>query len=159
MLRRPVEFALRPAIGVMNEPGGELSLADRHGECLQREVLIRLFSHGPADHPPRTEIQQHRDIEPACARGHQCDVSHPDAVECRRNKLLFQQIGGRRRELMMLDTHPEASYPLRLELPGLPQSGDPMASAPNPAGLRLSPEFHSPVFLPHLPVDLTQEWE
>jgi len=48
---------LRSAIGVMHEPRLSPSLADRHGQRLQRELLIRFLAHGPADHPPGTQIE------------------------------------------------------------------------------------------------------
>ena len=45
---------LRPLIRVMNQPRRDSSLARRHGQRVERELLVRLLSHGPADHPSRT---------------------------------------------------------------------------------------------------------
>ena len=72
---------LCPLIGVMNQPGRDSSLARRHGQCVERELWVRLVTHGPADHPPRISIQQDRHIEPADSRGHHRDIADPDAIE------------------------------------------------------------------------------
>lgn len=90
-------------IGMMDEARLDASLAHRHGEGLQRELLIGLGTHRPPDHPPRIQIQEHRHVEPACLRRHGGDIAHPDPIQGGRHKALFQDIGRGRRQLMPLD--------------------------------------------------------
>ena len=49
---------LRALIRVMNEAGRDAPLARRHGEGIKRQLLIGFPAHVPANHAPRTEIQQ-----------------------------------------------------------------------------------------------------
>ena len=71
---------LRALIRVMNEPGCTAPLADGHGEGIERQLLIRLGPHGPADHPPRIQIQEHRHIEPpGSGRRRHGHITDPDA--------------------------------------------------------------------------------
>ena len=88
---------LRSPIGVMDEAWLNTPLAHRHGEGLQRELLIRLGTHRPADHPPGIQIQEHGHIEPARLRRHRRDIAHPDPIEGGRHKALRQHIGCGRR--------------------------------------------------------------
>lgn len=43
---------LRPLIGMMNESRLNLPLTDGHRQGVERELLVRLVSHGPTNHPP-----------------------------------------------------------------------------------------------------------
>ena len=87
-------------IRVMDEARLNASLVHRHGQGLQRELLVRLGAHGPPDHPPRIQIQEHGHIEPTRLRRHRRDIAHPDPIEAGRHKALLQHIGRRRRQVM-----------------------------------------------------------
>ena len=52
---------LRTLIRVMNEPRVDGPLSHGHGKRIERQLLIRLGTHGPADHPPGIQIQEHGD--------------------------------------------------------------------------------------------------
>jgi len=45
-------------------PRGDLPLPHGHGERLERDVLIGLTTHGPADDSAGVQVQKHREVEP-----------------------------------------------------------------------------------------------
>ena len=126
-------------IGVMNEARSNASLAHRHGESLQRQVLVGLRTHGPADHPSRIQIQEHRHIEPADSRRDMGEIPDPHAIQRRGHKALPQYIGSGGRELMVLDDDPEPTDAPGFEPCELPEPGHAVATTLNPACLHRPP--------------------
>ena len=58
---------IQPAtIGVVNQSGCRPTRRNRHAQCAQDPSDIVARRHRPAHHAPRVQIQQHREIEPAC---------------------------------------------------------------------------------------------
>jgi len=55
---------LAAAIGVMHQPLGRPPAGQRHPQCLQREVLREARAEGPADHEPRGQVEDDRQIPP-----------------------------------------------------------------------------------------------
>src|SRR4051812_26673397 len=49
VLRRPLEPALHPAIGVLDQPAGRLAALDRHHEGVAGELAAEVVGHAPAD--------------------------------------------------------------------------------------------------------------
>ena len=125
----------------MNEPRPHTPLAHRHGEGIERQLLIRLAAHRPTDRPPRIQIQQDRHIEPPGPRGNHGEIPHPDAIEGRGHKALLEQIGRRWGELMVFNDDTEATDASGFEPRELPEPCDPMAATAESARLSNPPEL------------------
>jgi len=88
---------LRPLVRVMDEPRPRPATPQGHGECSHREVPIGLGTHGPADDPPRIQVEDHRQVEPARARSNGRQIPGPDPVPGRDRAGGRQAVGRRRR--------------------------------------------------------------
>jgi hypothetical protein len=53
---------LCPLIRVVNQPRLDAPLTHGHGQRIEGELLIGVPSHGPADHPPRIQIQDIKNL-------------------------------------------------------------------------------------------------
>jgi hypothetical protein len=80
---------------MMNQAWSDASLAHRHGQGVQRQLLIGPSTHGPADRTARIQVQEHRHIEPAGSRRHMRDVAHPHPIQLRCDKSLLEPIEGK----------------------------------------------------------------
>lgn len=60
---------------------------------------------------------------------------------------------------MMFHNHPKPLHPLRLQTPDFAQLNDPMSPTWDASTVGLPPEFHGPILLPHLVMNLTKEQE
>ncbi len=128
---------LAPAIGMMQEPHRHGALLPRHLEGPQRQGRGHLIPHRPADNAARIEIHQHRDIEPAVARGDVGDVTRPLLVRPGRSKLSPQGI--RRSDLRGCPCpgSPDPAAADTSDSMKSHQSGDAMTAHPDPLGLQI----------------------
>jgi hypothetical protein len=55
-------------------------LTHGHGKRTKSELLIGIASHGPADHQPRIQIQEHGHIEPARLRRNVSEMADHDSA-------------------------------------------------------------------------------
>ncbi len=58
-----------------------LSPPDGHQQGLQDDICRLTALHGPADHAPGIEIDDHREVGEALLRPHGGDIGHPDPVQ------------------------------------------------------------------------------
>src|SRR5437899_10872711 len=80
LLRGPVESTLTAAIGMMEQPLRRAPARQGHPERVEREVVRDALVHRPADGEARTEIEDHRQVEPTLARRNVGDVGDPRLV-------------------------------------------------------------------------------
>jgi len=50
-------------------------------------------AHTPPDDPPRIEIDEHGEVEPAPTSGHMRHIGTPDAIFLSHGKLLLEEVG------------------------------------------------------------------
>ena len=74
-------------------PGCTAPLSHGHGERSECQVLIRLGTHRPPNHPPGIQIQEHGDVQPPGSGRDGCHITDPDGVEGDRDKALPEEIG------------------------------------------------------------------
>ncbi len=85
---------LAPAIGVMQDRVRRAPPPDRHHERIGDELGRHRRTHGPAHDPPREEIENRRDIEPAFSGPEIGEVGNPFAVRRGGIKRPVEHIGG-----------------------------------------------------------------
>src|SRR5438445_5357312 len=95
VLRRPVELRLTAPIGMMEQPLRRVPARQGHPERVEREVVRDALVHRPADGEARTEIEDHRQVEPPLARRNVGDVGDPRLVRSSPFELPRQNVGGR----------------------------------------------------------------
>src|SRR2546426_1828385 len=71
---------LTAAIGMMEQPLRRAPARQGHPERVEREVVRDALVHRPADGEARTEIEDHRQVEPTLARRNVGDVGDPRLV-------------------------------------------------------------------------------
>ena len=120
---------LRTLIRVMNEPRVHRPLSHGHGERSECQVLIRLGTHRPPNHPPGIQIQEHGDVQPPGSGRDGCHITDPDGVEGDRDKALPEEIRGGRWELMVFDDHAEPTHASRFNASLASETSHPMPPA------------------------------
>src|SRR5215213_3102783 len=90
--------------------------ADRQGfaQRLKSQFLVQSLTHRPADHPPREQIEDHGEVEPALTRPDVRDIGVPFLVRTVRREVLLDQVGSDRKSMMAVGGAFEATF-----LPGL----------------------------------------
>ncbi|MDF2457864.1 MAG: hypothetical protein K0S79_280 [Nitrospira sp.] len=83
------EQCIVPLIRVVNQPRLDAPLTHGHGKRIEGELLIGVPSHGPADHPPRLQIQEHGHIEPAGPRRNVSEIADPHPIQRGGHKALL----------------------------------------------------------------------
>ena len=63
-------------------------------EGVEGELTVVDGAGGPADHPPREQVEQHRQVKPALARRDVGHVTGPHLVGCLRVEVAVEQVGG-----------------------------------------------------------------
>ena len=91
VLRRPVESALRAAVGMMNELTVGLTASEGHHQCVDDEVGGLSFAHRPADHAAIVEVLDPGQEQLAVA------ASELALVGCRCGEVPSEEIGSGRR--------------------------------------------------------------
>jgi len=110
-------------VGVMDQPRPWPTWVKRQVKCREDQRLTRLTLHRPPDDPARTEIQQHRQMQPTLARADEGHVTDPGPVRDRNAELPVEQIGRGGGRVMVLGDDAEAPLALGFD-PGLaPESG------------------------------------
>src|SRR6185503_8625783 len=99
---------------MMQKPHRYGAVLQRHLEGTQRQGRGHLLTHRPANNAARIEIHQHRDIEPALARGDVGDVARPLLIRPGGHKLSPQGV-------------------CRCDLRGCPRAGSPDSAAADTA--------------------------
>jgi hypothetical protein len=94
VLRRPVESALRPLVGVMNDVR-RAPLRRRHVQGVEDDPGVQRVAHTPAHDAPAEDIEDNGEIEKARHRRDVRDVRDPELIWCGRAKRPFDEIGGR----------------------------------------------------------------
>lgn len=79
-MRRPVDFALRPVIRVMDELGGRRAASERHHEGVDDEVGGLAFAHRPARHATVVEDLDPGEVELAVTAFELGDVRDPPLI-------------------------------------------------------------------------------
>src|SRR5437899_5481400 len=108
LLRGPVESTLTAAIGMMEQPLRRAPARQGHPERVEREVVRDALVHRPADGEARTEIEDHRQVEPTLARRNVGDVGDPRLVRPSTLELPRQDVGGdgKRMPRLRVSGHP-----------------------------------------------------
>src|SRR3954471_22909554 len=85
-------------------------LSDRQSlaQRLKRQLLVQSIADGPADHPPRKQIQHHSEVEPALARPQIGDIRFPLLVRALGREVLLEEIGSDREGMMAVGSAFEA---------------------------------------------------
>jgi hypothetical protein len=93
-LRRPIEFALDPAIGMMNKIPVHLVAPgpDRHFQRIQGELRPERTGNLPSDDLPREKTEDEGGIHETARRLDVRDVSDPPPVRRRRREVPLQQV-------------------------------------------------------------------
>lgn len=68
-------------VGMMNQADPYAPLTHGHCERIQRELLIGLRTHLPANDASGVEVQEHGHIEPPRTGRHRGDIPDPDPLE------------------------------------------------------------------------------
>ena len=96
MLRRPIESALDPAIGVMDQAGqvvtGVLAPPDAHLQSVEREVRVEPRGDLPADDEPRELVGDEGDVDPTGKCMDIGDVRDPELIRPGRDELPVHKI-------------------------------------------------------------------
>jgi hypothetical protein len=94
VLRRPLEFALHPAIGMMNQSAEILVPAHeyRHLQRVERDLGTQMVRNLPPDNPAGKQVHDKRGIHPAGPRVHIGNVRHPPPVRRGRMEVPIQQV-------------------------------------------------------------------
>src|SRR4051812_27734426 len=80
VLRRPLESALDPAIGVLDQPAGRLPALDRHHEGVAGELAAEVVGHAPPDDLAGGHVLDGGQVQPALPGRDVGDVREPDRV-------------------------------------------------------------------------------
>src|SRR5437899_2960474 len=107
LLRGPVESTLTAAIGMMEQPLRRAPARQGHPERVEREVVRDALVHRPADGEARTEIEDHRQVEPTLARRNVGDVGDPRLVRPSTLELPRQDVGGDGKRMPRLRRDPK----------------------------------------------------
>lgn len=83
---------LAAAVAVHDHTGGLLASPQRHAQGIADQVGRHAFAHGPADHPPGIQINDHRQIQPAFFRVQVGDIAHPFLIRSRCREVLLEQV-------------------------------------------------------------------
>src|SRR3989449_590815 len=144
---------LTAAIGMMEQPLRRAPARQGHPERVEREVVRDALVHRPADGEARTEIEDHRQVEPTLARRNVGDVGDPRLVRPSTLELPRQDVGGdgKRMPRLRRDTKPAAAPCGQPANPHEPRHA--LATCPAPALPQLRVNPWAPVALPRLRVD------
>jgi hypothetical protein len=83
---------LAAAIGMVNAFFRWCPEGDGYVQRPDRQVPLHSIAHGPADHAPRMQIQDHSKIKPAFTRPNISDVTDPFLVRLIRREVTIQQV-------------------------------------------------------------------
>src|SRR4051794_4363928 len=72
--------------------GRSLPLCGHH-HCGQRQLGAHMVAHGPADDLAGRQVEDGRQVQPSLTGRDVGNVGQPDAVRCRCDELLLQQVG------------------------------------------------------------------
>src|SRR5215212_8286380 len=97
MLRRPVESALAAVVGVADQAGWWLSLADGHLQGVQDQFSAQVVGHRPANDPTRERVQDHGEVQPALVGALLGNVGDPELIGTGRCEPALDEIWCRRR--------------------------------------------------------------
>ena len=96
VLRRPLESALRSAIGVGDHVGHvAVPGCHRHGERVEDQFGAHVVGHRVAEQPAAAEIEHRRQVQPALPGGDVGDVLAPRDIGCARGERSTDQVGDR----------------------------------------------------------------
>ena len=94
LLRRSLEPRLTTAVGMVEDRCSRPAATGRHLQGRQRQPTTQSRAHRPTDHPARTQIQQHSQIQPASPCRNIGDISRPDRIGSRDLELTRESIRG-----------------------------------------------------------------
>jgi hypothetical protein len=77
---------------MMDQARSRTSSLDCHGERGDGQFGTHVIAHGPADHLPGEQIEDHGQVEPAFAGRDISDVGQPDLIRPVGDKVLIQQV-------------------------------------------------------------------
>src|SRR3989454_7371236 len=120
---------LHALIRVVDHARPRLSLRQGHAQGVDDGGALCTATHGPADPPPRAQIQDHRQMHPPCAGGNGGQIAGPDAIELRGVVPGCQPVGSGRCPMVMLGHDAEAPGALGHDPVLTPQASDPLAAA------------------------------
>jgi hypothetical protein len=93
VLRRPVEFALRPVVGVQNRLiGGRCSADECHAECIGNQFGADMVGDGPTDNHARVGVHDRGAIQLPFHGGVLGDVGEPKPIRCFYGELAPDQV-------------------------------------------------------------------
>src|SRR5213594_1818392 len=144
----------RPLIGVMNQARRRLPPLDGHPERPHGDLFVWRGTHRPADDPPRVQIEEHGQVQPARAGGNGREITSPDPIRRGRHEDLLQAVRGRRGELMLFEHRAEPAHTPGHHSMEAAQPRHPMAAARHAQRRQRPPELHCPVPLLGLRVQL-----
>jgi hypothetical protein len=93
VLRRPLEFALRAVVGVVNQPGLRAPARDGHLERPLDELKAHVGEHAPADDQAAEAVDHRGEVQPPLPGGQVGDVRAPQAVRRRGIEVALDQVG------------------------------------------------------------------
>lgn len=96
VLRRPVEFALTPAVGVMDEVLVRCPPGQRHDQRVDDQVGGLAFAHRPAGQALIVQVLDAGQEQLPVEAGELGDVGHPALIGLRGGEVALEQIRGRR---------------------------------------------------------------
>ena len=71
---------MRPTVGMVHQLRRRVASHESTAQRFDREVALQSVTRGPADDPPRVEVEHDREVEPALCRPDVGDVSAPFLV-------------------------------------------------------------------------------
>lgn len=83
---------VRPAIGVVQQTGRRLPLGQGAPERAGRQDLVQRRARRPTHHPPRAEIQEGSEVEPALVGPAGRHIPRPHAIELPHRKLAAERV-------------------------------------------------------------------
>jgi hypothetical protein len=149
----------RPLVRVMDQPRLRASMCERHLQRRQRHLLIRLRTHGPADHTARVQVQDHGQLDPARSCGNRREIARPDAIGCGSNKDLLELVQRWGSEPMLFEYDPELSCPTRFEPMDPSQPCHAMTPTAHACSPQDSPQLHGSIPLLGLPMEQRHPFE
>lgn len=140
-------------VRVMDQPRSWSSVGECHLQRRQGDVLIRFATHRPANHAARVQVQEHRQLRPACPCRNGGQIARLDAIGRRRAEDLVQAVGSWWRELMRFAHEPESAHPLSHQAMLASQPRHAMTPTGHARGHKGPPQLERSIPLFHLPME------
>jgi hypothetical protein len=138
------------AVGVVDQSNGRPACGDGHAQGAQDQSDVVARRHRPTHHAPGVQIQQHRQIQPACPRSDKRDVAHPSLIGFVCLELPLQQIGRDPVPMLGMRRQTEAATPPREDAVHPAQSGNALAATGDAFGRQMTPHATRAVRLSEL---------